>query len=216
MRIADLFCGAGGAGMGLHRAGFEVIGFDIEPQKNYPFEFHQQDALTVDLREFDAVWASPPCQLFTIGLNNTQLSDRDKHLDFITPIREIIVDSGLPYIIENVVSAPLQHWIMLCGTMFGLKVIRHRWFESTILLWSFGHSKHNGVLHNGDYIAVYNGKWRNSNSQYPIPKRFLTKSAWAHAMKIDWMTKQELSQAIPPDFSQHLGRQLFNHIELTT
>lgn len=125
--IADLFCGGGGAAKGLHQAGFTVIGYDIKPQPHYPFEFHQQDALTVDLSQFDAIWASPPCQLWVDP--NSGHSDRTPP-DLVTPIRERILAVGLPYIIENVDRAPLRDPVKLCGTMFGLPLIRHRLFES--------------------------------------------------------------------------------------
>jgi DNA (cytosine-5)-methyltransferase 1 len=102
--------------MGLHRAGFEVVGFDIEPQPHYPFEFHQQDALTVDLSEFDAVWASPPCQRYCSMSRN-----HAGHPDLYGPTRLFLQWAKKPYMIENVIGAPYESGIILCGSMFGLR-----------------------------------------------------------------------------------------------
>ena len=111
-RALDLFCCAGGAGMGLHRAGFEVVGVDIVPQPRYPFEFHQADALTYPLESFDFVWASPPCQVHSITASLHRHRVR-KHLDLIAPVRARLAASGAPYVIENVMGAPLLNPIML-------------------------------------------------------------------------------------------------------
>lgn len=132
-RLLDLFCGAGGAAMGYHRAGFEVVGVDLKPQKHYPFEFHQADALEFLAehgREFDVIHASPPCQAHT-SLKN--LHDKD-YPELIEPTRRLLEKTGLPYIIENVVGAPLRNPILLCGSSFGLRVRRHRLFESNWFL----------------------------------------------------------------------------------
>ena len=210
-RIADLFCGAGGAGMGLHRAGFEVVGFDIEDQPRYPFEFVKADALDVDLTGFDAVWASPPCQAF---VDPNSGHDRG-HPDLIAQTRDRLDDYGAPYIIENVDRAPLFNWIMLCGTMFGLLVIRHRRFElSPLLPILVPPCKHEGTVSNGDYAAVYGrgGKGprgrdeQGNHTREAAPVR--PGPEWSEAMGIDWMKRDELTQAIPPAYSQHLGEQL--------
>lgn len=158
-KLLDLFCCAGGAGMGYHRAGFEVFGVDIETQPRYPFPFHQGDVLEVIARlltggavdftrpdgsvvwlkrEDFAVWhASPPCQLFSASAN----AHSKEHVDLLTPTRPLLADSGLPYIIENVERAPLINPVLLCGTMFGLRapdvdgvelqMQRHRLFETS-------------------------------------------------------------------------------------
>ena len=200
-RIADLFCGAGGAGVGLHRAGFEVVGFDIAPQKNYPFEFHQQDALTVDLREFDAVWASPPCQAFSRTRRIHPHSKVD-YPDLVEATRERL--EGKHSIMENVVTAPLRRDARLCGLMFGLLLIRHRIFESSFSLTEPAHPRHEGTTksaklyssfhHGADYITVAGHNFNKSDGEV--------------AMGIDWMTKQELTQAVPPIYAEYLGRQL--------
>ena len=116
-RALDLFCCAGGASEGLRRAGFEVVGVDIEPQPHYPFEFHQADALTFPLDGFDFIWASPPCQAYTL----CQRIQKNEHPDLVAPIRERLHANGAPYCIENVPGAPLVEPIELCGTMFGLR-----------------------------------------------------------------------------------------------
>ena len=200
MKIADLFCGGGGAGMGLHRAGFEVVGFDINPQPNYPFEFHQQDALTVDLSGFDAVWASPPCQAFSQA-TGYHPGARSTHPDLIEPTRATLGTSGLPWIIENVAGAPIRHDVMLCGEMFGLRVHRHRYFETNRLIPNIKHERHRlkGAVHNCHVEAGYARLVAGHYSNHPDA---------SDAMGIDWMTRKELSQAIPPAYSEYLGRQL--------
>jgi hypothetical protein len=125
-RALDLFCGAGGASMGLHRAGFEVVGVDACPQPEYPFAFVQADALTFPLDGFAFVWASPPCQAFTAYKRRTDHVRPRRNL--IPAVRARLAAAGVPYVIENVVGAPLRVPVMLCGSMFGLDVQRHRLF----------------------------------------------------------------------------------------
>lgn len=234
MRLLDLFCCAGGAGMGYHRAGFEVVGVDIERQPRYPFAFLQSSAMTVmgqllreervnfvrsdgaraslGLSDFDAIHASPPCQRFS------DLAKRNGNAhewpDLIEPIRDLLIASGLPYIIENVEGAPLIDPVMLCGTMFpGLRVIRHRLFESNIPLTAPAHGKHPLVFTHDKRKAHY-GKL----SEWTSPVQVTgggncSKAAAADAMGIDWMTKSELNEAIPPAFTEHLGHQVMAHIQ---
>lgn len=197
-RIADLFCGAGGAGMGLHRAGFEVIGFDIAPQPRYPFEFHQQDTLTVDLSGFDAVWASPPCQLHTMAGQQWRRAGVE-YPDLIEPTRRRLMATGKPYIIENVPRAPLVSPIILNGAMFGMRIRRTRLFECS--------------FDPPFFLIPREGK--SSFRMDRIPTDIITPvghfSGVAMAqneMGIDWMTRKELSQAIPPAYSEFLGLQL--------
>src|SRR4030042_2837765 len=127
-RLLDLFCGAGGAAMGYHRAGFEVVGVDIKPQPHYPFEFHQADALTFPLDEFDAYHASPPCQAFT-KYKNLRKDLPSRYPNLIPSTRRRLTDTDKPFVIENVEGSPLINPIVLCGSMFGLDVRRHRLFE---------------------------------------------------------------------------------------
>jgi DNA (cytosine-5)-methyltransferase 1 len=210
VRLLDLFCGAGGAAEGYHRAGFEVVGVDINPQKNYPFEFIQADAMDFDLSGFDMIHASPPCQGY-IQRNKNLVTKWPK---LIEPIREKLIDSGLPYVIENVEGAPLIDPIRLCGTMFDLLLLRHRLFESNLPLSVDLQCDHWGTVADGDFAAVYafGGKGRRHGrdaegnrlrdpGSKPGPE-------WSVAMGIDWMTKKEMSEAIPPAYTEYIGRQL--------
>src|SRR5262249_43670921 len=132
-RLLDLFSGAGGAAMGYHRAGFDVVGVDIKPQSRYPFEFHHANAL--DFTEWcplvgrvDAIHASPPCQIFSVATQHA----RANHQDMLTPTRELLEHIGLPWVIENVPRAPMRADYKLCGCMFGLgRLQRQRWFETS-------------------------------------------------------------------------------------
>lgn len=200
MRLLDLFCGAGGAAMGYHRAGFEVVGVDIAPQPHYPFEFIQADALTFPLEGFDAIHASPPCQGFSVA----SVPQRRKGIsyasaDLLPLIRERLIASGKPWIIENVVGAPLLNPVRLCGSTFGLLVVRHRIFESNQLLFGAGPCLHfPGCVRRGPYVTVCGGGTsRKSN-----------RNLWGQVMDIDWMSKKEITQAIPPAYTEWLGRQL--------
>lgn len=199
-RILDLFCGAGGAAVGLHRAGFEVVGVDIEPQPNYPFEFHQADALEYLLGGFDAYWASPPCQYATRARRN----EGKRGLPRLIPLtRDRLVLTGKPFIIENVDCAfrDMKAVIMLCGTMFGLRIFRHRLFEANFLIPNLSHSKHKGHVYTGEYVSVCEAV----SSQ---PSHNKKTEVWAEAMGIYWMTRQELTQAVPPVYAQFLGSHL--------
>lgn len=195
--------------MGLHRAGFEVVGYDLNPQKNYPFEFHQQDASTVDLSGFDAVWASPPCQAYIQRNKNLET----KHPKLIAPTRIKLVGSGKPYIIENVEGAPLFYPIRLCGTMFGLPLRRHRIFEAPWMGLIEMACNHWGTVAAGDFAGVYafGGKGHRHGRGVRDPKSEPGPD-WSIAMGIDWMTKKELTQAIPPVYAEFFGRSLLKVI----
>lgn len=191
LRLLDLFCGAGGCSMGYHRAGFEVIGVDINPQPRYPFEFHQADALTFPLGGFDVIHASPPCQAYCKA--TAWRGNRADHLDLIDPVRERLIESGLPYVIENVNCArkKLRQPVMLCGTMFGLAFQRHRWFELRpkflLLTGNCRHSKE-------DFSFDHGGKQ--------------PESVYRSAIGCHWMSILESRQAIPPSYTEYIGRQL--------
>jgi DNA (cytosine-5)-methyltransferase 1 len=213
-RLLDLFCCAGGAGVGYHRAGFEVVGVDIAPQPNYPFRFIQADALALDrefIASFDAVHASPPCQSYS------DLAKRNRNADewprLIEPVREMLVESGLPYIIENVDGAPLRNPIVLCGTMFpGLRVLRHRLFEANFLLLAPSHGKHPKV-HTFDKRKSHFGKTDDMRDFVQVTGGGnCTIAAARDAMAIDWMTKNELNEAIPPAYTQWIGDQLIAYL----
>jgi DNA (cytosine-5)-methyltransferase 1 len=205
--MLDLFCKAGGASVGYHRAGFEVVGVDIKKQKRYPFEFIQADALEVMqdldfLRSFDVLVGSPPCQTHSITqhLRNAQGKSTDK-VDLIPETRAAFIESGLPYVIENVPGAPLKDALVLCGSSFGLKVRRHRLFESTIPLTGLP-CDHKGQ---GRPVGIY-GSMRDN-----IPKGGRTAHSIEEArdaMGIDWMLWGDLVEAIPPAYTEHIGRQL--------
>lgn len=203
----DLFCCAGGAGMGLHRAGFDVIGVDIRPQPRYPFRFVQADATKppFDLRQFDFIWASPPCQAHT-ALRT--MHNAKPHLDLIPQTRVLLQESGRLYVIENVPGAPLQHPIVLCGTMFGLgiekaELRRHRQFETGPHYWSF---PHNPCRHRKRTIGVYGGGHGVSLHRHAKGQPCFTADQERAAMQMPWATVDELSQAIPPAYSETIGR----------
>jgi DNA (cytosine-5)-methyltransferase 1 len=201
MILLDLFCKAGGAGMGYHRAGFDVVGVDIEPQPNYPFEFIQADAMTFPLNGFDAIHASPPCQRYT-QLGTRQ--DLSHYPDLVDSTRERLEASGSIWIIENVPGAPLRNPVTLCGAMFGLRSYRHRMFESNVPLSVPSHPKH---------LVRVNRRGENRREHW-ANGGFMTITGdvgvycGPEAMGIDWMTGNELSQAIPPAYTEHIGRQL--------
>jgi DNA (cytosine-5)-methyltransferase 1 len=200
-RLLDLFCGAGGAAMGYHRAGFEVVGVDINPQPHYPFEFHQGDAMTWPLKGFDAIHASPPCQAYSVTRSFGNPSG-DSYPDLILPTRERL--TGHRYVMENVVGAPLWDPIKLCGSSFGLGVRRHRLFESSELI--FGHpcdhrSAQPPVCVVGDHPQ------RSGDHTYRL-RRAETLEQGQEAMGIDWMPWKPLTQAIPPAYTEWIGAQL--------
>lgn len=202
-KLLDLFCGAGGCSVGYARAGFEVVGVDIEPQPNYPFDFVQADAMTFDLRGFDAVHASPPCQRYTqLGTRE----DLSHYPDLVDAIRERLNAAGLPWVIENVPGSPLRNPMTLCGAMFGLRSYRHRLFESNKTLTAPQHPQH---------IVRVNRRGENRRKHW-ANGGFITITGdvgtycGPEAMGINWMTGNELSQAIPPAYTQYLAKQLFN------
>ena len=213
--LLDTFCKAGGAGMGYHRAGFRVIGVDIEPQPNYPFMFIQADAVEFIERfgnQFDAIHASPPCQahsrIASIGVARN--GAYPEHQDLIAPTREALKTAGRPFVIENVVGAPLIDPITLCGSMFeGLKVYRHRLFECSFSIDAPKHEPHrdrtpsagNGISPKGFISVCGSGGVKGMTSKEII-------EYWSMAMGIDWMTRKELAQAIPPAYTEFIGRRL--------
>jgi len=222
-RLLDLFCGAGGAGMGYHRAGFDVVGVDIKPQPRYPFEFVQGDALeylAAHGHEYDAIHASPPCQGYSRLRHLPWLKGRTWPL-LIDPTRELLNSIGKPWIIENVEDAPLGG-VVLCGRMFGLPCYRHRRFESSMLLMSPEHVKHDQVIGNGRRIndrrkgtlnaSSGKGAWGVSGIVTVAGGQF-KKADGERALGINWMTCDELAQAIPPSYTEYLGTQLLSHLQ---
>jgi len=205
-RCLDLFCGAGGAAMGYYRAGFEVVGVDNRPQPHYPFEFHQADALefvAAHGREFDMIHASPPCQAYTL-LNNCGKVKESADLVGIT--RDVLSALNRPFVIENVYGAPLQRAVIVCGASFGLgasgfDLNRHRLFESNIMLLTMPCQHRRGYT-----IGVY-GQGTNNWHRQKFG-RCLSRNEMKFAMDIDWMSHHELTQAIPPAYTEFVGRQL--------
>ncbi len=204
VRLLDLLCGAGGAAKGYHDAGFEeIVGVDITPQPHYPYEFILADAMEYPLEGFDLIHASPPCQHYTQMLNHG-LTDRNTHPDLIASTRTKLMEATTPWVIENVVGAPLLNPVTLCGESFNLRVTRHRLFEASFPLVSLKHSPHKGtgIRKQGDggyYYRVYGHE--------------TGKREWGAAMGIDWMTKQELTQAIPPAYTEYIGLQLLRYLD---
>lgn len=213
-RLLDLFCCAGGAGTGYSRAGFEVVGVDLSPQPHYPFKFIQADALALDagfVASFDAVHASPPCQSYS------DLAKRNGNADawprLVEPVREMLIGSGLPYIIENVDGAPLLNAVVLCGTMFsGLRVLRHRLFESNFEIVPPPHRKHPKV-HTFDRRKSHYGKTNEWTDFVQVTGGGnCTIAAARDAMGIDWMTKGEINESIPPAYTEFIGNELLRYM----
>jgi DNA (cytosine-5)-methyltransferase 1 len=206
MRALDLFCGAGGASMGLHRAGFDVTGVDLHPQPRYPFRFVQADALTVDLGGYDLIWASPPCQAYT------RQGAPGRHPELIEPVRARLAEAGAPSVIENVVGAPLIDPVVLCGSMFRLGVRRHRKFETSFAVGLVPECRHAG-----QDIRAYYGAWGREafRAKKPGNKDTLrgTIDRAPADMGIDWMVWAELTQAIPPAYSEFLARHFLRQRE---
>lgn len=210
-RLLDLFCCAGGAGVGYSQAGFDVVGVDIAPQPRYPFEFIQADvsALDVDfLRTFDAIHASPPCQIHSITAKLNPKSAA-KHGDFIDITREKLVASGKPYVIENVPGAPLLNPVVLCGTMFGLRVFRHRLFESNVFILVPSHQSHRGTTNSSRTYSTFAG----GADMICVAGHNFKRVDGAAAMGIDWPARrEEIAQAIPPAYTRFIGEQLLAHL----
>jgi len=199
LRALDLFCGAGGATRGLQRAGFHVTGVDIVRSPRYCGDaFIQADALDADLDGYDFIWASPVCKRYCLFARN--LGTFDRHPDQVGAVRELLSASDAHWVIENVPGAPLRADLILCGTMFGLKLLRHRLFECSFPVFAPA-----TCAHRGDEIPVYgNGtpKWHRERLG-----RGVSIAEKRAAMGIDWMNRNELSQAIPPAYSEWIARQ---------
>ena len=223
MKLLDLFCGAGGAAMGYHRAGFDkIVGVDNRPMSRYPFTFVLSDALEyvrAHGHEFDAIHASPPCQAYSALLCLPWLRGR-VYARLIEPVRLLLCEVGVPWIIENVERAPLDG-ITLCGTMFGLPVYRHRVFESSEMLLQPSHEKHRVIIGRGRMLndrrkgtlnnGSARGAWGNQTIVTVAGGQF-KKADGERALGIDWMTKDELAEAIPPAFAEFIGRQFLQHL----
>jgi hypothetical protein len=195
-RLLDLFCCESGAGMGYHRAGFDVVGVDNRPQPRYPFEFIERDALdaladTAFLSTFDAIHASPPCQAYA-NVTAWRGTPSD-HPDLVPPVLELLHAQRLPWIVENVENAPIRPDFILCGSQFGLRIRRHRWFETS---WH-GYSLLPACHHRRD----------------DLPFMHKGERAFADALGGTWMSNKGGRQAIPPAYTEYLGQQLLTVIE---
>lgn len=216
-RLLDTFCKAGGCTKGYQRAGFYVVGVDIEPQPRYcGDEFVQGDALEFIAQHghaFDVIHASPPCQRFSTATrcnkNQARCKKAADHPDLIDPTRELLLTIAKPWVIENVPGAPIQG-LLLCGTMFGLKVIRHRFFECSIHLWSPGQRcwhPSRGKVGRAGVGGKKIGDWISVAGSTDL-------KVASSAMGIDWMkNRKEIAQAIPPAYTEFIGRQLIDQLE---
>lgn len=218
MRALDLYCGGGGASMGLSQAGFkEIVGIDILPQKYYPFEFKEEDALRLPkefLQQFDFIWASPPCQAYSIGTTKYRAQGKT-YPDLISATRDMLLESGKPFVIENVPGAPIRKDLLLCGGMFSLKIVRHRWFE----IHNFEcnqpkHNKHKGSVCDGTLLPIWTGGTPGCFGDKEKRKRLkeklksITLEDKKRAMGIDWINElYPLAQTVPPAYSKYIGEQ---------
>jgi len=189
--------------MGYHRAGFEVVGVDIKPQKHYPFEFHQADAMTYPLDGFDVIHASPPCQHYSYGT-----PDKSKHKGILPEVRDMLKASGIPWVIENVPGSPMRRDARICGCMVGLpKIRRVRYFEfydpSIFALLP-------GCNHILNAITV-TGHGTTSGNRITWGRNIKV-SEMRDAMGIGWMNRDELSQAIPPAYTLWIGLQIMEYL----
>lgn len=206
MRILDLFCCQGGASAGYAAAGFDVYGVDITDQPNYPFSFHQEDALTYAIRssyKFDAIHASPPCQAHT----KAQRIRGNEHEDLIERTREVLDQTGLPYIIENVVGAPLREDLMLCGSMFGIRTYRHRIFEiNGFTVPTPVHPEHTAPV-------TKMGRPPVDGENMHIVGNFSGIPLARTIMGMPWATRDGLREAIPPAYTEWIGGHLRKSLE---
>ncbi len=212
-RLLDLFCGAGGAAVGYHRAGFDVVGVDNRPQPRYPFEFIQDDALgwmeaaleinpyQDSLVGFDAIHASPPCQAYSVATR-----DRSGHADLIGPVRDLLEATGLPYVIENVPGAPLIDPVTICGSSLGLRVRRHRLFETNwpLMVPPCAHGQQ------GVPVGVYG---EGSSKSQKRGRKADNEAEVLDVMGMPWADRKTAIQAIPPVYTELIGHQLLQHVQ---
>lgn len=215
-KVLDLFCGAGGAAEGYSRAGFDVIGVDIAPQDNYPFEFYQENALfvlqeLVEPGDFDLIHASPPCQ----GYSELNRVHKKEYPLLIEPVRVALQQLGTPYVIENVANAReyMNDPKQLCGSSFGLRVRRHRLFECSFEL-NVPLCDHKWQDEDKRYIVYEHGKWRRTGVAYVYGNGDRkAKEYWPEAMGMGstwddcWMKPTEMVEAIPPAYTEYIGKE---------
>jgi len=219
-KLLDLFCCAGGAGEGYRRAGFDVTGVDHKDQPNNPHRFVKGcaiDFLQENGQYYDVIHASPPCQKYS---RSTAKFRREgyEYPDLIGPVRKLLIQSGKPYIIENVPGAPVRPDLKLSGLNFGLRVFRERWFElggGLLVLNPPKVKTQPGNTVDGNYISVV-GKGGHNSGQAKRHEIKFWKGSWkataAYAMEIEWMTWAEMAQAIPPAYTEYIGNQIRSQI----
>jgi DNA (cytosine-5)-methyltransferase 1 len=210
-RLLDLFCGAGGAGMGYFQAGFEVVGVDNKPQKHYPFEFHQADALEYlqdHWQEFDDIHASPPCQHYSMATLNP-----NNHPDLYQATVDLLIAVGKPYVVENVISAPYNSGIVLCGSMFNLTFVgewlqRHCNFETSIFIFQPSHNhpdnKRPVTITSKTFVTETREYKHSRQTTFEIAKKLFG---------VDWMNRHELIESIPPAYPEWIGKQIMKIIK---
>lgn len=213
MKLLDLFCCQGGASMGYVLAGFEVTGVDIDPQPRYPFEFIQADAVEyvrAHGHEFDAIHASPPCQAHT----RAQKIMKREHPDLIEPTRQALIESGRPYVIENVPGSPLHDPLELCGSMFGLQTYRHRWFE----FGGAGIPPVVAVPHHEPHRTrtAKMGRPAAPDEYMHIVGNFSGVERARGVMGMPWANRDGLREAIPPAYTEWIGRKVFAPVPVHT
>jgi DNA (cytosine-5)-methyltransferase 1 len=208
-RLLDLFSGAGGATRGYQLAGFHVTGVDINPQPHYVGDaFHQADAMTFPLDGFDAIHSSPVCYAWS-KMRDCRPGSKDDQPDLITPLRPLLRATGLPYVIENVPGSPLLNPVRICGSGLGLKLQRHRDFECSFPAWgvacAHGQNRWN---------PAYGHSTGRKRRRVPVVGEWrVPKALQDEAMGIDWMTLEELTEAIPPSYTEWIGAQLLAALE---
>ena len=213
-QLLDLFCCAGGAAVGYRDAGFDVFGVDIVKQRNYPFPMLVGDVLSLSpdfLKGFDAIHASPPCQAYSdLAARNGNAHEWPR---LVEPVREMLQASGRPYVIENVQGAPLRDYVVLCGTMFPeLRVLRHRLFEANFFIQLPSHRPH-PLCHTLDKRKAHYGKTNEWTDYVSVNGGGNCSVASARdAMGIQWMTKKEINEAIPPAYTRWIGSQLIREL----
>lgn len=199
LKALDLFCCSGGASMGLNQAGFDVVGVDIKHQPRYPFQFYQADAMTFPLEGFDFIWASPPCQAYS---HLTPDSSKDNYPKLIPELRQRLIQSGVPYCIENVAGAKneLLNPCMLCGSMFGLRTQRHRFFETSFPLVAPCKCNHSELP-----LLVTTASKASREKRIKLGMQPKTVKNAPLAYGIDWMDFNGLKEAIPPAYAKYIG-----------
>ncbi|WP_328742936.1 SAM-dependent methyltransferase [Streptomyces caniferus] len=205
-RLVDVCCCQGGASRGYADAGFDVTGVDIDPQPRYPFTFIQSDAVTwlrEHAHEYDAIAASPPCQAHTLA----QRIQGNEHPDLIEPVRELLIRSGKPWVIENVVGAPLLDPQMLCGAMFGLETYRHRLFETG---GGFAFDAPEHPMHVAKTTKM--GRPVQPGEFMHVVGNFTGVDKARDVMEMPWATRDGLREAIPPAYTKYIGERLMAHV----